>query len=881
MKKEEQQNIEFKDQKIVDVVMEREVKNSFINYAMSVIVSRALPDVRDGLKPVHRRILYAMYEDHLTYDKPFRKSATTVGNVLGRYHPHGDAAVYDAMVRLAQDFSLRYPLIEGHGNFGNMDGDGAAAYRYTEARLGRMADEMLSDLEKDVVDFSPNFDNKLKEPDVLPARFPNLLVNGSVGIAVGMATNIPTHNLGEVIDGTVYLMENPDATIPDLMQFIKGPDFPTGALICGTRGIYEAYMTGHGKITVRARAEVEEEKNRIIITEIPYQVNKAALVESMADCVKDKRVEGVTALRDETDMDGVRIVVEYRHDANGSVILNQFYKYTQLQDTCAVNMLAIVDGVPKILNLKEILDYYIDHQKSVITRRTKFELERALREMHILEGYKIAMDNIDRVITIIRNSPNVNAAKENLMKAFRVEELADKFNELNDYESAQNGLSEAQAQAIVEMTLGRLSGLERDKVDDRLHKLAEAVEGFREILADETKIIEIIKNDLLDIKQKYNDARRTELVPIEDEIILEDLIERHTCVITMTHSGYIKRQNSETYSAQRRGGKGIVGMKTKEEDFVERVIAVDSHSIMMMFTSLGRVYTTKAFRIPEAGRTAKGSNIVNLLELQNGESVTAMLSVQDFPEDEYLLFVTRKGIVKRTSLAEFAIQRKGGKIAISLDEDDSLVYVRHTTGNDHIIIATHNGNANRFDENDARVMGRTARGVRGIKLEDDDYVVGCTLVEDDKYLITITENGFGKRSSFEDFAVHNRGGKGVTCHNLTEKTGLLTGIATVDTDDDLMLITNDGTIIRMCVSEIPVYGRTAAGVIVMRLDEGSKIVNFATVGKVGNEDENTDENADADIDTDADKDMDEEEYDPAEAITDEETAQDTEDGDEI
>lgn len=838
MKKEEQQNIEFKDQKIVDVVMEREVKNSFINYAMSVIVSRALPDVRDGLKPVHRRILYAMYEDHLTYDKPFRKSATTVGNVLGRYHPHGDAAVYDAMVRLAQDFSLRYPLIEGHGNFGNMDGDGAAAYRYTEARLGRMADEMLSDLEKDVVDFSPNFDNKLKEPDVLPARFPNLLVNGSVGIAVGMATNIPTHNLGEVIDGTVYLMENPEATIPDLMQFIKGPDFPTGALICGSRGIYESYMTGHGKITVRARAEVDEDKHRIIISEIPYQVNKAALVESMADCVKDKRVEGVTALRDETDMDGVRIVVEFRHDANGNVILNQFYKYTQLQDTCAVNMLAIVDGVPKILNLKEILEYYIAHQKSVITRRTKFELERALREMHILEGYKIAMDNIDRVITIIRNSPNVTAAKENLMKAFRVEELADKFNELNDYESAQNGLSEAQAQAIVEMTLGRLSGLERDKVEDRLHKLADAVEGLREILADETKVIEIIKNDLLAIKQKYSDPRRTELVPIEDEIVLEDLIERHTCVITMTHSGYIKRQNSETYSAQRRGGKGIVGMKTKEEDFVERVIAVDSHSIMMMFTSLGRVYTTKAFRIPEAGRTAKGTNIVNLLELQNGESVTAMLSVQEFPEDEYLLFVTRKGIVKRTSLAEFEVQRKGGKIALSLDEDDSLVYVRHTTGSDHIIIATHNGNANRFDENDARVMGRTARGVRGIRLDDDDYVVGCTLVEDDKKLITITENGFGKRSSFEDFALHNRGGKGVTCHNLTDKTGLLTGIATVDTDDDLMLITNDGTIIRMGVSEIPVYGRTASGVIVMRLDEGSKIVNFATVGKV--EDDNGD-----------------------------------------
>jgi len=828
-KNEENENIEFKDQKIVDVIMEKEVKNSFINYAMSVIVSRALPDVRDGLKPVHRRILYAMYEDHLTYDKPFRKSATTVGNVLGRYHPHGDAAVYDSMVRLAQSFSLRYPLIEGHGNFGNIDGDGAAAYRYTEARLSRMADEMLTDIEKDVVDFSPNFDNKLREPDVLPARFPNLLVNGSVGIAVGMATNIPTHNLCEVVDGTVYLMEHPEATVPELMNFIKGPDFPTAAIICGSRGIYEAYTTGHGRITVRARAEVDEEKHRIIITEIPYQVNKALMVEAMAECVKDKRIEGVTALRDESGKAGLRVVVEYRHDANGSVILNQFYKYTSLQDTCAVNMLAIVDGVPKVCNLKEILEYYIAHQKSVITRRVKFELEKALREMHIFEGYKIALDNIDRVITIIRSSPNVQAAKENLMKAFKVEELADKFNELNDYESAKNGLSEAQAQAIVEMTLGRLSGLERDKIEDRLHKLADYVVELRGILADEHKVIEIIKEDLLAIKAKYGDERRTELAPLEDEIVLEDLIERHTCVITMTHSGYIKRQNSDTYSAQRRGGKGIVGMKTKEEDFVEKVAAVDSHSTMMMFTSLGRVYTIKAYMIPEAGRTAKGTNIVNLLELQDNEKVTAMLSVTDFPENEYLLFVTRNGTVKRTSLSEFAVQRKGGKIALTLDEDDKLVYVRHTRGEDQIIIATHNGLANRFDENDARVMGRSARGVRGIRLDEDDYVVGCTLVDEEHTLLTITENGFGKRTSFDEYSVHNRGGKGVCCHKLSDKTGLLAGIATVDPTDDLMLITNDGTIIRMSVGEIPTYGRAAGGVIVMRLDGGSQIVNFATV----------------------------------------------------
>ncbi len=844
MKKTETENLELKDQKIVDVVMEKEVKNAFINYAMSVIVSRALPDVRDGLKPVHRRILYAMYEDHLTHDKPFRKSATTVGNVLGRYHPHGDAAVYDSMVRLAQPFSLRYTLVEGHGNFGNIDGDGAAAYRYTEARLSRLADEMLTDLDKDVVDFSPNFDNKLKEPDVLPARYPNLLVNGSVGIAVGMATNIPTHNMGEVIDGTVYLMENPDASVSDIMQYIKGPDFPTGAIICGSMGIYEAYTTGHGRITVRGRAEVDEEKRRIVITEIPYQVNKALMVEAMADCVKDKRIEGVTALRDESGRDGLRVVVEYRHDANGHVILNQFYKYTQLQDTCAVNMLAIVDGVPKVCNLKEILEYYIAHQKSVVTRRVRFELEKALKEMHIFEGYKIAIDNIDRVITIIRESPNVSAAKENLMKAFKVEDLADKFNELNDYESAKNGLSEAQAQAIVEMTLGRLSGLERDKIEDRLKKLAETVTGLRAILGDEGKVVEIIKNDLIAIKNKYGDERRTELAPMEDELMIEDLIERHTCVITMSNAGYIKRQSSDTYSAQRRGGKGIVGMKTKEEDFVEHVVAVDSHSIMMMFTSLGRVYTIKAFRIPEAGRTAKGTNIVNLLELQEGEKVTAMLSVQSFPEDEYLLFVTKKGTIKRTSLAEFEIQRKGGKIALTLDDDDELVYVRHTSGIDKIIIATYLGNANCFDEQDARPMGRLARGVRGIKLNEGDFVVGCTLVEEDKSIITITEGGFGKRSSFDDFGVRNRGGKGVTCHNLTEKTGKLCGVATVSEDDDLMLITDDGTIIRTSVKEIPIYGRTASGVIVMRLDENSKIVNFAKVAK--QEDEEVSDNEPSD-----------------------------------
>ncbi len=832
---ETKENYEFKNQKIVDVQMEKEVKKSFINYAMSVIVSRALPDVRDGLKPVHRRILYAMYEDRLTYDQPFRKSATTVGNVLGRYHPHGDASVYDAMVRLAQDFNLRYTLVEGHGNFGNIDGDQAAAYRYTEARLSKMANEMLTDIEKEVVDFSPNFDNKLREPDVLPARFPNLLVNGSMGIAVGMATNIPPHNLGEVIDGTIYLMDHPEAEVQDLMQFIKGPDFPTGATICGTSGIIEAYATGRGRIPVRAKAEVQEDKNRIVITEIPYGVNKAMMVEAMANCHKEKKIEGITALRDESGRAGLRVVVEYRRDANGSVILNQLYKYTQLQDTCAVNMLAIVGGVPKVLTLKEVLNHYITHQQEVVVRRVKFDLQKAMKEMHIFEGFKIALDNIDKVISIIRASANVSEAKVNLMNAFSPEDLIDKFTELGDYESVGKGLSEAQATAIVEMTLGRLSGMERDKIEDRLAKLAEQVKDLTAILADPARVNQIIKDDMLEIKRKYGDERRTEIQPMEDEIILEDLIDRHTCVITMTHSGYIKRQNSDTYSAQRRGGKGIIGMTTKEEDFVEQVIAVDTHSHLMLFTNAGKVYTIKAYRVPEAGRTAKGTNIVNLLEMGEDEKITAMISVPSFDENEYLLFVTKNGTVKRTSLAEFAIQRKGGKIALSLDEGDELVYVRHTTGSDHVIIATRGGNAIRFDEQDARPMGRTARGVRGIRLEEGDFVAGVTLVDDSKTLVTITERGFGKRTSFDEFTCHNRGGKGVICHNIGDKTGALAGIATVSQDDDLMMITSSGTMIRVNAGDLSQYGRSAAGVIVMRLDEDSYVVNFAKVEKQDDE----------------------------------------------
>ena len=807
------ENFEYKDQKIQEVQMEKEIKKSFINYAMSVIVSRALPDVRDGLKPVHRRILYAMYEDHLTHDRPYCKSATTVGNVLGRYHPHGDASVYDAMVRLAQTFNMRYTLIDGQGNFGNIDGDQAAAYRYTEARLTRLASEMMTDIDKDVVDFGPNFDNKLKEPLVLPSRFPNLLVNGSMGIAVGMATNIPTHNLSEVVDGTIFLMENPDATIPEIMNYIKAPDFPTAAMICGTRGIYDAYTTGRGKIMVRARAHIEEENRRIVITEIPYQVNKQLLVETMANCVKDKKIEGITDIRDETGRDGMRIVVEYRRDANGQIILNQLYKFTQLQDTCAVNMLAIVNGVPRVLNLKEVLNHYISFQEEVITRKIRFELQKALAEMHIYEGYKIAIDNIDEVIAIIRASESVAAARNNLMERF--------------------GFTEVQAQAIVDMTLGKLSGLERIKIEERLAKLRELVEELRSILADETmgKIKEIIKNDLLAIKAKYGDERRTELVPLEEEIELEDLIERHVAVITMTHDGYIKRIRSDEYTAQRRGGKGVTGIKTKETDFVEQVLATDSHSHLMLFTNKGKVHVMKAYRIPEAGKTAKGSNIVNMLLLEDDEKITTMISVPEFTENEYLLFVTKQGVVKRTPLSEYEYQRKGGKIALSLDEGDELVFVRRSQGDSDVLIATHEGNATRFIESDARPMGRTARGVRGIRLDEGDFVKGVALVEEDKMLITITEKGFGKRSSFEEFARRNRGGKGVICHNLNDKTGMLAGILTVDDKDDIMLITNDGTVIRTAVSEIPSYSRTASGVIVMRPDEDSIVANITRVSR--------------------------------------------------
>ncbi|MBQ3177980.1 MAG: DNA gyrase subunit A [Clostridia bacterium] len=827
-KPEQDIDISYPDQRIEPVNMAREVRQSFIEYSMSVIVSRALPDARDGMKPGQRRILYAMYEDHLTYDQKFRKSATTVGNVLGRYHPHGDVAVYGTMVRMAQDFSYRYPLVEGQGNFGNIDGDGAAAYRYTEARLSKLSNEMMRDIDKETVPWDPNFDNTRKEPAVLPARFPNLLVNGAVGIAVGMATNIPTHNLGEVIDGTLYFMDHPDAGVTELMQFIKGPDFPTGAGIYGTAGILEAYSTGKGRIMVRAKAEVEEEKHRIIITEIPYMVQKSDLVKAMADQVKDKKIEGVTDIRDESGKDGMRIVVECRRDANCQVILNQFYKYTQLQDTCAVNMLALVNGEPKILSLRQILKVYVDHQISVITGRVNFDLAKALREEHLNEGYKIAIDHIDEVISIIRSSPDTSAARENLRVRF--------------------SLSEEQAQAIVNMTLGRLSGMERQKVEDRLAELREAIAGYRAILADPEKIRQIIREEMTEIKEKFSDPRRTTISEAENEIILEDLIERHNAVITLTHGGYIKRQPSDTYSAQRRGGKGVIGMATKEEDYIERVAVADSHSHILFFTSSGRCQAMKAYRIPEAGRTAKGNHVANLLELEEGEKITSMLSVKGLDGEadltgQHLVMVTRFGTIKRTALSEFVMQRKGGKIAISLDEGDELVFVAHTWAATDIMIATREGQAIRFRSDTVREMGRTARGVRGIQLREGDMVVGACIVPDDEewlanhHLLTITEKGYGKRTEASHYGTKGRGGMGMIAHNLTDKTGKLVNIAMVGGDEDILLITDDGTMIRTPADGISVMGRSASGVIVMRTGD-AVIANFAVTEK---EEEDTEE----------------------------------------
>ena len=807
-KKRELENIEFPDQKIVDIEMDREVKKSFIEYSMSVIMSRALPDVRDGMKPGQRRIMYAMWEDNLTN---FRKSATTVGNVLGRYHPHGDSAVYGTMVRMAQPFSYRYPLVEGQGNFGSVDGDGAAAYRYTEARMAKISAELLRDIEKDAVKMTRNFDNTRDEPTVLPARFPNLLVNGAVGIAVGMATNIPPHNLGEVIDATLYRMDNPESTVDDLMEYIKGPDFPTAATVYGLAGIRKAYETGAARISVRAKAEIEEDEHRIIITEIPYMVNKSLLVESMDNLRREKRVEGMVCVRDESGRDGMRIVVEYRHDANGEILLNQLYKYTQLQDTCSINMLALVNNEPKVLPLARILDLYIEHQKDVITRRTQYDLDKALARMHIFEGYKIAVDHIDEVITMIKASESIPDAKVKLMERF--------------------GLSDAQAQAIVEMTLGRLSGLERNKIEEELNRLIALVTDLRGILADGERVKQIIREEMTEIRRKYADERRTAIVEATDEIDLEDLIEQHNCVITLSHVGYIKRQPADTYSAQNRGGKGIIGATTRDEDYIEQVVAVNSHSTLMLFTNRGKVHARKAYLIPEASRTAKGTSLANVLELEKDEKVTAMISVEGFSDEEYLTMVTRRGVIKKTVLSDYEYQRKSGKIALTLDEGDELLFVIKTDGESNILLATANGAAIKYSETTVRSMGRTARGVRGISLREGDEVVGAVLVEEEKKLVTITENGFGKQTPFDDFReMKNRGGMGVTCHHITEKTGKLCGVACVSEDEDLMLITDSGTIIRIRVADIPTYSRTAGGVIVMRAGD-NKVVNFTHVEK--------------------------------------------------
>ncbi len=820
MKTEDSKILDYTNQKIVDVEMGKEVKNSFIQYAMSVIISRALPDVRDGMKPGQRRILYAMYEDHLTHDAAFSKSAKTVGAVLGNYHPHGDSAVYGTMVRMAQDFSYRYQLVEGKGNFGSVDGDPPAAYRYTEARLAKISDEMMRDLEKNVVKMDKNFDNTRNEPSVLPSRFPNFLVNGAVGIAVGMATNVPPHNLGEVIDATVFRMENPECTVLQLMDFIKGPDFPTSATIYGVNGIIEAYTTGKGRIKVRSKAEINEDKRQIIITEIPYMVNKSMLIENIANLVKDKKIEGIVDVRDESSKHGIRIVFDYKRDANGEIILNQLYKYSQLEDTCSINMLAIVNGEPKVLSLPQVLDHYIVHQENVIKNRTVFELSKAKARAHILEGYKIAIDNIDEIIAIMKTASSIPAAKQTLCERF--------------------SFSDEQAQAIVEMTLGKLTGLERQKVEDELNKLMALIADLEDILANEYRIKDIIKNDLLEIKRKYADERRTDIVASTNEIVYEDLIEKHTCVITLTKDGYIKRLPSDVYSAQRRGGKGIIGMTTKEEDVVDQVAAVNSHSFLLMFTNKGKIHVKKAYLIPESSRTAKGTAAVNVIDIEKGEKITALISLDNFEGEGHLTMITKNGIVKRTAISEFAYQRKGGKRAISLDEDDELIYVRATDSSDELLLATRNGYAVRFPISSITPTGRNSRGVIGIRPSENDYVAGVCVVDLNKKLLTITENGFGKRSEFDDFAAHNRGGKGMRCHMISDKTGKLAAISAVNDDDDILLITNTGTVIRTHVSEIPIYSRGASGVIVMRHGDGAFVSNFTVV--------EAEEEADADSD---------------------------------
>ena len=799
--------MESRDGKIIERDIETEMKTSYIDYAMSVIVSRALPDVRDGLKPVHRRILYAMYEDGITSDKPYRKCANTVGSVLGRYHPHGDASVYDAMVRMAQDFSLRYRLIDGHGNFGSIDGDGAAAMRYTEARMAKIAETMLTDIEKNTVDFMPNYDDRLQEPTVLPSKIPTLLINGSSGIAVGMATNIPPHNLTEVINGIIKIIDEDNVTDEELLSIIKGPDFPTEGIIIGREGIKEAYLTGRGKITVRAEAEIEETSNnrqRIIVNSLPYQVNKAKLVENIASLVREKRLEGISDLRDESDrIDRVRIVIELKRDANAQVVLNQLYKNTQMQDTFGIIMLALVNGEPKILTLRQCLDYYIDHRKTVILRRTQFDLDKALARAHILEGLKIALDNIDEVINIIRNS--YDDAKERLMKRF--------------------GLSDIQAQAILDMRLKTLSGLQREKIDEEYNELMKLIEYYREVLSSERLVFDIIKKELTEIKEKYGDERKTKIAAAEGEIDVEDLIKEEQSVITLTHFGYIKRMPVDTYKSQKRGGKGITGIATREEDFVKQIFTASTHDIILFFSNKGKLYRLKGYEVPEAGRTAKGTAIVNLLSLDPGEKISAVIPINNFSEGKYLLMGTKNGLIKKTALTEYNSARKTGLLAITLKDDDELIDVRLTDGEDNVVMVTKKGMSITFDEKDVRPVGRTAQGVIGIRLDEDDSVIGMeSIISNIKgTLLAITENGFGKRTELEEYRVQNRGGRGVITYKVTPKTGDIVGIRIATDEEDVMLITDNGTIIRLNVKDISILGRATQGVTLMRTNEGKAV----------------------------------------------------------
>ena len=814
MSSKDTENVEDRDGKIIERDIEAEMKTAYIDYAMSVIVSRALPDVRDGLKPVHRRILYTMYEDGLTSDKPYRKSATTVGDVLGRYHPHGDSSVYDAMVRMAQPFSLRYPLVDGHGNFGSIDGDGAAAYRYTEARMSKIAELMLTDIEKNTVDFMPNFDDRLQEPTVLPAKIPTLLINGSSGIAVGMATNIPPHNLTEVINGIVKIIDDDNVTDEQLMQIIKGPDFPTGGVILGRDAIKQAYTTGKGKITVRAEAEIEEMSNgrqKIIVTSLPYQVNKAKLIENIANLVREKRIEGISELRDESDRENaVRIHIGLKKDANAKVVLNQLYKNTQMQDTFGIIMLALVDNEPKILTLRQCLDYYIDHRKNVILRRTKFELDKALARAHILEGLKIALDNIDEVINIIRSS--YDDAKERLMERF--------------------GLSDIQAQAILDMRLKTLSGLQREKIEEEYNELMKLIAHLREILGSETLVFQIIKEELLEVKEKYGDERLTKIVAAEGEFNEEDLIKEEQMVVALTHFGYIKRMPIDTYKSQRRGGKGIAGMSTREEDFVKEIFTTSTHDTVLFFSNKGKLYRLRGYEIPEAGRTAKGTAIVNLLSLDSGEKITAIIPISNFDEGKYLLMATRNGLIKKTPLKEYDSSRKTGLLAINLKDEDELIDVRMTDGEDNIVLVTSKGMSITFDEKDVRPVGRSAQGVLGIRLDEDDFVIGMesVLANDKKAtLLAITENGFGKRTELDEYRVQNRGGRGVITYKITPKTGNIVGIRIATEDEDVMLITNSGTIIRLKVADISILGRATQGVTLMRTNGDEKVVSIETI----------------------------------------------------